>query len=238
MVDHIYCINLERRPDRRESAQREFDRNGITGVEFFKGTDGRADAPDGLRISKPEWGCSDSHIRIWKDILDNGYECALIFEDDIRILPDFNAKLQQVLYELKSFPDWDYVNLAPLPWKLGRHQVSPMLTEGAAWGAHCYLVSIKGARKIGTWKSTDLRYCQDVQIARSPLEMYYCTESMANQESYDSAFFGVFTSVFKGDIGFARTPDWDFIFRHQWKLNLFIVMVALVIALYFINRHK
>lgn len=80
---HAYCINLERSPDRRESAFQEFEREGLD-VEFFRATDGKVEAPNGIYISKSEWGCADSHIRIWRDMVENGYETALIFEDDVK----------------------------------------------------------------------------------------------------------------------------------------------------------
>ena len=100
MVDHIYCINLDRRPDRLAKAQAEFDLNDIGEVEIFRATDGRASAPEGILISKPEWGCSDSHIRIWRDVVQNGYECALIFEDDVILVYPF---LCSGLFDLFQF---------------------------------------------------------------------------------------------------------------------------------------
>ena len=103
-----YCINLARNPERRAAAQAEFEREGLD-VEFFRGTDGKAEAPKGLLITKSEWGCADSHIRVWRDIAEKGYEMALVFEDDISLVPNFTSKLQEVMDELP--PDWDFVNL-------------------------------------------------------------------------------------------------------------------------------
>jgi hypothetical protein len=234
MVDHVYCINLEKRPDRRAKASVEFENNGIENVEFFRGTDGLAEAPDGILITKPEYGCSDSHIRIWRDIVDNGYETVLVFEDDVKILPNFNENLKRVLTDLASDPEWDYVNLGPFNWKIPYERITPRLTKGSSLGAHCYLISQRGARKISLWDTKDLRFCQDAQIARSPLKMYYCEEPLANQESFSSNF-GAFATVLKGDIGLERTLDWDFIIRETYHLACVLVGV-LIIVFYFINR--
>lgn len=236
MVDHVYCINLERRPDRKTSALKQFQKAGIDNVEFFRGTDGRIEAPDDIYISKPEYGCSDSHIRIWRDVIENGYETVLIFEDDVHILPNFKTKLERVLEELEIDPEWDYVNLGPLDWRDKIERVTPMLTKGSAWGAHCYLVSNRGARKIGQWETKDLRYCQDVQIARSPLKMYYCEEPLANQESHDSKY-GIMLSWMKGDIGFDRTPDWDFLVRDSVQsFGIFILLCVFVIIIMYLLK--
>lgn len=237
MVDHVYCINLEKRPDRRSKAIIEFQKNGIENVEFFRGTDGRAEAPDGIFISKPEYGCSDSHIRIWRDVVSNGYETALVFEDDVKILPNFNENLKRVMAELEFDSEWDYVNIGPLDWKIKHEQVTPLLTKGSSWGAHCYLISQRGARKIASWETKDLRYCQDVQVARSPLKMYYCDDPLANQESFSSKY-GLFLSVLKGDIGLDRTPDWDFIIRQSNKILWGVFVFVLIIAIYFLYKKQ
>lgn len=233
MVEHVYCINLEKRLDRRAKATAEFEKNGIEGVEFFRGTDGRAEAPEGILITKPEYGCSDSHIRIWKDVVMNGYETVLVFEDDVKILPNFNENLKRVLIELDVDPEWDYVNLGPLDWKIKNEQVSPLLIKGSSWGAHCYLISQRGARKLASWDAKDLRYCQDVQVARSPLKMYYCDSPLANQESFNSKY-GILMSVLNGDIGLERTPDWDFIVREF--NHIFFIICVLIIVIYFMLR--
>jgi GR25 family glycosyltransferase involved in LPS biosynthesis len=235
MVDHIYCINLERRPDRLAEARAEFNREDIGEVEIFRATDGRADAPEGIRISKPEWGCSDSHIRIWRDVVQNGYECALVFEDDVKILPNFNYKLEQVLEDLKSVPDWDYVNLGPLSWRIERGTVSPRLSRGSAYGAHCYLVSLRGARKISIWETDDLQFCQDCQLARSPLKMYYCPEPLANQYSTNTKYLEIIQSCMTGDICFERTADFDFLIRSSWQSSLF-VLIFMILLFFLIRR--
>jgi GR25 family glycosyltransferase involved in LPS biosynthesis len=233
-IDHIYCINLEKRLDRRNKVSDEFEKAEIENVEFFRATDGSLEAPEDIKISKGEYGCSDSHIRIWKDVVEKDYKTALVFEDDVIILPNFVLKLEQVLNELPD--DWDYVNLGPLAWRDRGEQLTPMLTRGSAWGAHCYLISNKGARKISIWETKDLRYCQDVQVARSPLDMYYCDPPLANQESVSSSTLGVFTSWLKGDIGFGRTPDLDYLIKDLCqRTDILIFFILVVLLVYFFN---
>jgi GR25 family glycosyltransferase involved in LPS biosynthesis len=229
MIDRVYCINLEKRTDKKAKAITEFRKNGIEGVEFFRGTDGRIEAPEGILITKPEYGCSDSHVRIWRDMIENGYETALVFEDDVLILPDFNSKLEQVFDELQVDPEWDYVNLGPHDWKIKQERVTPLLTKGSSWGSHCYIISQRGARKVAMWDTKDFQFPLDVQIARSPLKMYYCDEPLANQESFSSKF-GLGSG--SSDIGMQRTTDWDFIIKEFFQR--YAIYCVFILALYFI----
>lgn len=233
---HAYCINLERRPDRRQDAQEEFEKFGID-AEIWKATDGKLGAPDGIDIKDAEWGCADSHIRIWRDIVEQNYEMGLIFEDDVKILPNFNEKLGQMLQEAPA--NWDFINLGPLDARVGNKYVSPLLREGAAYGTHCYLISNRGARKMALWDAKDLKYGIDLQIARSPYKLYYMKDALANQMSAENSALGGFMSWVHGDIGFSRTRDWDFILRENLqKVNWFLVLASIALIYVVISPMK
>lgn len=214
MVDHAYCINLDRRPDRRIEVEIEFEKFGLD-VEFWRATDGKKEAPGDIDITRSEWGCADSHIRIWRDMIEHGYNVVLVFEDDVKILPKFNEKMEQVLKEAP--PQWDFINLGSLDGRDRGAQVSSLLREGATYGTHCYLISNRGARKMAFWDASDLRYGIDLQIARSPYKLYYVDEPLANQMSSIDGKNGAFLSWIKGDIGFQRTHDFDFYLRDLYQ---------------------
>jgi GR25 family glycosyltransferase involved in LPS biosynthesis len=228
-----YCINLERRPDRKENAQAQFENYGIENVEFFRATDGRAEAPDGIFITRPEWGCSDSHIRIWRDIVQNNHEYALIFEDDVIILPEFNEKLKIIMDELEKFPTWDLVNLGPLSMRVYKKKASEHLDRGGSLGGHCYMISQAGAQKVHLWNANDLHNCQDSQLATGPFESYYTPDPLANQESVKPGPLGVINSLFSGDIGFNRTADFGYIIKwlasNIWFMAVFFVALLLIL---------
>jgi len=79
MYDKVYCINLDRRPDRFA----EFNRNVIDGLGIDKNIFERISAIDtSSKNMSGAIGCNLSHLKIWKDMIDNGYESALVFEDD------------------------------------------------------------------------------------------------------------------------------------------------------------
>jgi hypothetical protein len=230
MVEHIYCINLERRPDRKSEAMQQFEQFGIGPVEFFHATDGKLHAPTGLSISASEWGCSDSHLRVMRDVVQNRYKRVLIFEDDVQLTPEFKPILLEILETLPE--KWDYINLGPSIFKEKGTKVTKYLIRGGSYCAHAYLLSFEGAAKIGFWNVKNLKFCLDAQIARSPLDLYYCDKKITTQTSASGPFpFNILMSRFTGDIGFDRTPDFDFSMRTQMNVVIIVGLVLLKIVL-------
>ena len=221
MIEHAYCINLERSADRRASAAEQFAQAGLT-VEFFKATDGRSEAPKGLYITKTEWGCADSHIRVWRDIVQNGYEAALVFEDDVRLAPNFVSKLETILPELDQFPDWDFVNLGPNDfWRKDGRPVTDHLVSGQALSACAYLISLKCAKQWSVWDSTKLRIQIDSLMSQYPVEIYHVKEPLVELTNAPSTI-----STFE------RTWDWQFVGAHWGRFILAcIAIVSLAIGL-------
>ena len=229
---HAYCINLDKRTDRREDARTEFDREGLD-VEFFSATDGRIDPPTGLYVTPAEYGCSMSHTRIWRDMVRNGYETALVFEDDVCLVPNFKTKLEGILEEAKDIP-WDIIHLGPL-LPILKQNVSRTLYEGQPLGTHAYLISLECARKISTFDASLMKVSVDFQLNRFPIKILCSREMLAKQVSIDDEpIVGLMRSAFEGDIGMDRTYDLNYFIRYG--LQKFNVIIALIIALILIRN--
>jgi hypothetical protein len=216
-----YCINLERNPERRESVRAEFEREGLD-VTFFRATDGKAEAPENLFITKSEWGCADSHIRVWRDMVDKGHTMALIFEDDIQLVPNFSSKLIQVMDELP--PDWDYVNLGTTyDSHINIRKYSENLMIGQALNTHAYIINLQCAKQWALWNPDYLKTQVDVFIINYPSNNFHVFKALALQKDGAS------------DIGsrFTRTFDWNF-FIHKW--GLVALAGAFFIFLFLVRR--
>jgi GR25 family glycosyltransferase involved in LPS biosynthesis len=210
-----YCINLERNPERREAVQAEFDREDLH-VEFFRATDGKAEAPEGLFIAKSEWGCADSHIRVWRDVVEKGYEFALVFEDDIALVPNFNSELVKVLDELPD--DWDFVNLGTTDGlHINFRRFSDRLMIGQALNAHAYLISRKCAKRWADFDSKYLKTQFDVFIANYPSQNLHVEKPLALQNGDESTIGSV-----------SRTFDWTFILNRWGLVIAFLIFIFLV----------
>lgn len=62
-----------------------------------------------VNITNEMLGCALSHMNIWKKIVDNKMENALIFEDDIMLVDDWDEKLNKSIKDVPK--DWDILTL-------------------------------------------------------------------------------------------------------------------------------
>lgn len=219
MIDHIYCINLEKSIERRKRAQQQFANEGLD-VEFFTATDGLTDAPEKLFISKGEWGCAMSHFRIWNDIANKGYETSLVFEDDVKLKPNFLEKLKVVLSELPQ--DWDFVNLGT-SWSLSidYEDYTENIKVGQSITTHAYLIRNKHARKLQLIDPNHLKDSIDTFMYRYPSYNLHVKDPLADQSFiYDTV------------IGLLRVHDYWFTFRKWWWLLLIVFCSILIFLLY------
>ena len=91
--DRIYCISLEEREDRRQSAAASFAKVGLTGkVEFVLVK---------LHPSNVEQGMYESHMTCLRKGLEAGAKSIVVFEDDV-IFDRFDAAHFQTMHSISS----------------------------------------------------------------------------------------------------------------------------------------
>lgn len=95
-----FVVNLERRPDRLESVQKEFEYMGWT-FERFNAID-----------TNSYEGCALSHQKIANIILERGYDYAMVFEDDIFFMPYAKQLIPLIEKELDE-NEWYFFHFAP-----------------------------------------------------------------------------------------------------------------------------
>ncbi|RCS49483.1 hypothetical protein DTL42_13240 [Bremerella cremea] len=111
--DAVYCLNLDRRPDR----WRDFT-DGLPADWPFKRPI-RVSAIDGKKVPSPDfftsgnaaWGCLRGHTRLIEDALNNGLRRILLLEDDAKFLPGFTQKTRDFLNAIPDGTDWDMLYL-------------------------------------------------------------------------------------------------------------------------------
>jgi len=180
---HMYCINLERAKERRALIEKEFEREGLD-VEFIPAFDSSAHGitKENVRpeIHPGEFGCLMSNYNIWNDMVKNGYDIALVMEDDIELLPDFKKHVSEI--ELPK--EWDIVYL---------EHVSPIydgpatrdVLEGRCLGTMCYLITKEAAQKLLAFDPKDWRGA-DKQLAQIPLKTFYAIKRLAKHDLLNS----------------------------------------------------
>ncbi|XP_071636841.1 glycosyltransferase 25 family member isoform X1 [Temnothorax longispinosus] len=168
-LDHIYMINLLRRPERRKRMQRLFEELGIR-AEIIDAVDGRTLNESSLKewgvtpmseysdpyhkrpMTMGEIGCFLSHYVVWQKVLEHNYKSVMVLEDDVRFEPFFRQKVDYVLAELSDLGiEWDLVYM-------GRKRLvkSESLVEGSKFLVRAgysywtlgYILSESGAKKL------------------------------------------------------------------------------------------
>lgn len=107
--DNIYVINLDKRPDRLQRTQEEFDKIGYQ-FERFPAIDGDEVNINWIDTGIPGWNKNaaalvETTIALIKDAKAKGYEQVLICEDDIFFGKDAKSFLEN--YDLPEDGQWD-----------------------------------------------------------------------------------------------------------------------------------
>lgn len=90
--DKIYCINLDKRTDRWEFAQAEFEKHGIV-VERVSAIEGGA------------YGLVETNKKILQDAIDKCYNSILILEDDVEFVEDLQTRFDEAYVHVPEH--WD-----------------------------------------------------------------------------------------------------------------------------------
>ena len=119
--DCVYLLNLHKRPQRLELSDRRMKFCNIK-YTTFGATDGSVMAriwqsflKENTYFKNPNYlGCSISHLSIYRDALERGYEKILIVEDDNRIRNDANLFFQTILPQIPEHYQLLYLGFIPL----------------------------------------------------------------------------------------------------------------------------
>jgi glycosyl transferase family 25 len=180
--DKVYVINMDKDVDRIKHFENEMSKVNTNFIRtpgiiadkqlireeasFF----GKYFAPNSVI------GVSYAHKKLWKSIVDNNLNNALIFEDDVKLTDNVSVILPQAINELP--PDWDILFLGCLTccdklsiyeifykiFNTKRKQYSNHLNTGGVYlGAEAYVVSYNGAKKLLNLINK-ISYSSDFQI--------------------------------------------------------------------------
>ena len=102
--EKIFCVNLEKRIDRREKAELQFKKLGIS-VDFFPAIDGSKIQNIPSSLNSGEVGCLLSHLEIYKKAIREGIGRYLVIEDDCEFDSNIHEKFERYYKEVPK--DWD-----------------------------------------------------------------------------------------------------------------------------------
>jgi glycosyl transferase family 25 len=108
--DKIYCINLDRRPDRWEKVSKTFDELDIKDVVRYSAIDGNTLDLDSIKYNKNlnrgELGILETHLQLVQEAKDVGYKQIMIMEDDVK----FTDEIHKFNEYMEAIPKgWDMI---------------------------------------------------------------------------------------------------------------------------------
>jgi GR25 family glycosyltransferase involved in LPS biosynthesis len=113
MFDRTFVINLDRRPDRWEQFQQRLRERFDGGWPFASperhpAIDGEAcEIPAYFRGPVGAWGCLQTHLRLWKRQIAEGWDSILILEDDAVFSRDAMQVMQETMEAMP--PEWEQI---------------------------------------------------------------------------------------------------------------------------------
>ena len=185
----IVVINLDHRPDKLK----DFDSNRLKGLPSYSRMRGTYIQPEeykGKDIDVKQYGCFDSHIKIWKMVKRN----TLILEDDAKLMRAFHIPPLPKDFDLyylgcndrhfgaKSGPRKGHFNHPEM--RCWVHEARQVLTT------HAYIISPKGAEKA--LKMPHYKDCVDVALwdVQKDGHSYYVRPSLFVQRAAHSDIHG------------------------------------------------
>ena len=130
--DRVYCINMDKRPDRWKQAQIEFKKIGIEN-DVIRWS--------GVENTNGNLGCTLSHKTLIEHCKSEGLNNVLIFEDDVLFVEDDMGKLEEAFVELKELGNWDlfYIGVTMAPQLKSFIRVTDnILRTSFAYTTHAY----------------------------------------------------------------------------------------------------
>lgn len=103
--DKTYCINLDRRTDRWDECQTEFQKHNLTSIDRFTAVDG-SKLPKITKgfVTPSRLALVLTNISILEDAIKNNYKSILVLEDDV----EFTDQVNDMSDFFNSLPeDWD-----------------------------------------------------------------------------------------------------------------------------------
>lgn len=141
---NTFCISLETAPERWERMEARFKYFGMEATRW------NASTPNTLTDSFYEYlnagqrSCAQSHINIWRHIIQNGLYYSLILEDDAKFDKKWKEKLSEINL-IHTDEDWDaiFLNVSePMNPKNKWMKIQEQYLTGA------YILSYNGAKRL------------------------------------------------------------------------------------------
>ena len=144
-TSNTFCISLESHPERWERMCKRFQHFNMEVSRQIAST------PDTLTDSFHETlnpfqkACAQSHINIWKRVVDNNLPYALILEDDAMFDMNWKSKLDEFVNSEFMKTEWD---LVILNCSESESEINKWVNCKEQYLTGAYIISLEGAKQV------------------------------------------------------------------------------------------
>jgi len=133
----IYCINLDRRPDRWSRVMARFEHHRFRSVIRYPAIDGKlVQIPETWSDVPGAYGCVMSHLGVVSEARACRAENVLIFEDDVVFEERFHERFDENIARVPE--DWDMLLLGGSHWSLPERISDGISRVTATVATHAY----------------------------------------------------------------------------------------------------
>ena len=162
--NNTFCISLKSSTDRRQRMTERCKRAGIQFSFWDASTPYDLDETFQNSLRPAEKACAQSHINIWKYMVNYNIDYAFILEDDAVFDHKWKEKFNRVLPKLVSMKQWDGIFLNAFEpteqideWVLAKEQYLTAAYILSKEGASYMLNHFKGWYCTSDWMTTRLQ---------------------------------------------------------------------------------
>jgi glycosyl transferase, family 25 len=197
---NFYCINLDRRPDRRARVEPRFERLGISPVIRYAAFDAQlSGVPDTWGDVPGAYGCLMSHLAIVREARSSAAPHVVIFEDDVVFDEHFHERFDRAAADIPA--DWDMLLLGGSHWSPPERISGEVFRATATVATHAYALkhTIFGAFIELNGESTSPVDCNNT-VLQGRFHAYCFLPNLAWQEDG-------YSDIAEDFLNFSKTDD-------------------------------
>lgn len=202
----IFVINMKKDTDRKKYMEQLSEEYGLF-FKFIEAIDGKNLNEKGIskaynkeksiralgrEMTKSEIGCALSHLSVYKQMIDQNIEIAIVFEDDIQIEKGFTS----IMNTIKKLPsDWELVLLGyhrggvehkkTISSSRYKRKITDKYTLvrliRLGLGSYGYLINLQGAKKL----------VKQLETIKKPIDNYTGSDTYVNLYAISPRVIGI-----------------------------------------------
>jgi GR25 family glycosyltransferase involved in LPS biosynthesis len=158
-----FVLHIERYTDRKSDFMKNIGDAGFHDIRIFTGVDGHVDTElkkAGIELNIPNFddiffmhkgncGCTLSHLKVWKHIIDNNIPVATVFEDDVHFHPQWKELSNEYWNETPKDFDILFIgnSLDSTRFEKTNSTTEKVSTE-SCFCTHAYVITLDGAKNL------------------------------------------------------------------------------------------